>query len=62
MWFAVQTTGQEHGPDPRSKVLLAAWLETELWVNPWLLGAGLAGLIAAVLLFAIPRRRALPRT
>jgi hypothetical protein len=62
MWFGTQTTGQEHGADPRNKLLVASWLETELWVNPWLLGIGLVGLMAAFLLFAIPRRRTSPGT
>jgi hypothetical protein len=57
MWLGTQTVGEEHGVDPRNKVLVAAWLETELWVDPWLVGGGLVILIAAVVLFAVSRPR-----
>jgi hypothetical protein len=57
IWFATQIVDQSHGPDPGGKLFVASWLESELWVNPWLLGVALVGLIAAALLFAIPRRR-----
>jgi MFS family permease len=52
IWLGAQTVGQEHGADPRNKVMVANWLETELWVNPWLIGIGLVGLMVAVLLLA----------
>lgn len=42
---------------PRNKVLIAAWLETELWVNPWLVGGGFVMLIASVVLVEIYGRR-----
>ena len=57
MWLGTQTVGEEHGVDPRNKVLIAAWLETELWVNPWLVGGGFVMLIASVVLVEIYGRR-----
>jgi hypothetical protein len=56
VWFGTQTVSQEHGPDPRSKVFVAGWLDTELWLNPWMVGLGVLLLVAAVILFvAYPR-------
>jgi hypothetical protein len=56
MWLGTQTVG-EGTEAPRNKVLVAAWLETKLWVNPWLLVGGLVLFIAAVVLVAVNRRR-----
>jgi hypothetical protein len=56
IWLGTQIVGQEHGADPGGKLFVAAWLDSELWVNPWLVGAGLIGVVAAVLLFAVSPR------
>jgi hypothetical protein len=58
IWLGTQTVGQEHGPDPRGKIFVASWIETELWVNPWLLALGVLMVATAVTLFAIHRRPA----
>jgi hypothetical protein len=58
IWFGTQTVGQDHGPDPTGKEFVAGWLETELWMNPWLVGLGMFLLVAAVVFFvAYPRLR-----
>ena len=42
--------------DPAHKVLVATWLESEMWINPWLLLAGAMTMIFAVVtLFTYPR-------
>jgi hypothetical protein len=33
--------------DPKGKFLIASWLASELWLNPWLLIAGLVSLAVA---------------
>jgi hypothetical protein len=56
IWFGTQIVDQSHGADPSGKLFLASWLSSELWVNPWLIGIGLAGLLAAILLLVSGRR------
>lgn len=56
IWFGTQIVDQEHGADPGGKLFLASWLSSQLWVNPWLIGIGLAGLLAAILLLVSGRR------
>ncbi len=34
--------------DPDKKVLVSTWLASEMWVNPWLLMAGVTTVILAV--------------
>ena len=58
IWFGTQIVDQSHGADPSGKLFLASWLESELWVNPWLIGIGLAGLLATLLVLAFGRRTA----
>jgi hypothetical protein len=41
--------------DPKSKFLIASWLGSELWLNPWLLIAGLGALGTAGALLLRPR-------
>jgi len=43
-----QIVDQSHGADPSGKLFLASWLESELWVDPWMIGIGLVGLLAAI--------------
>jgi hypothetical protein len=50
VWFGTQTVGQDHGADPRGKVFVLGWLETELWVNPWLVGIGVLMIMFGVVL------------
>jgi len=40
---------------PRGKVLLASWLASELWVDPWLLIFGLVCIVAALVLLLFGR-------
>jgi hypothetical protein len=56
IWLGTQIVDQSHGPDPGGKLVVAAWLESEVWLNPWLVGLGLIGGVTAVLLFAVRRR------
>ncbi len=56
IWLGTQIVDQSHGPDPSGKLFLASWLSSELWVNPWLIGIGLGGLLAAILLLVSGRR------
>jgi len=42
--------------DPKGKVLLATWLASELWLNPWLLCVAMAFLVVAVVWFLLGRR------
>jgi hypothetical protein len=51
--FAVQITSQEacSGDPCRGKIFVAGWLESELWVNPWLVLAGVSTLVVAVVTF-----------
>jgi hypothetical protein len=53
--FAVQITTQEAcSGDPCSgKIFVAGWLESEMWVNPWFLLAGVSTLIVAVSTFFV---------
>jgi len=55
IWLGTQIGDQLHGPDPGGKVFVASWLESELWVNPWLIGVGLLGLLVAILLLVLGR-------
>jgi hypothetical protein len=58
IWLGTQIVDQSHGPDPGGKLFIAAWLESELWVNPWLIGIGVIGLVAAILVLVLgPRTR-----
>jgi len=57
VWLGTQIVDQSHGPDPGGKLFVASWLESELWVNPWLIGIGLAGLLTSILLLALRPRR-----
>jgi hypothetical protein len=42
--------------DPNNKVLVWTWLESEMWINPWLLLVGVTTVIlAAVAIFMYPR-------
>jgi LPXTG-motif cell wall-anchored protein len=43
--------------DPKGKVLIASWLASELWLNPWLLVLGLAALVTAIVLLLRGRRK-----
>lgn len=36
--------------DPKGKVLIASWLASELWLNPWLLAASLVAIAVTILL------------
>ena len=56
IWLGTQIVDQSHGPDPGGKLFIASWLESELWVNPWMIGIGLVGLLAAILLLVFGRR------
>ena len=56
IWFGTQIVDQAHGADPSGKLFLASWLESELWVNPWLIAVGLAGLVAALLVLVFGKR------
>ena len=44
--------------DPNSKVFVASWLESEMWVNPILLLVGVTTLILAVAAFMLYPRMA----
>ena len=55
IWLGTQIVDQSHGPDPSGKLFLASWLESELWVNPWLIGIGLMGLLTAIPLLVFHR-------
>ncbi|HEX3298571.1 MAG TPA: hypothetical protein VHW68_00490 [Actinomycetota bacterium] len=57
IWLGTQIVDQSHGADPGGKRFIASWLESELWVNPRLVGIGLAGLLASILLLVVNRRR-----
>jgi hypothetical protein len=56
IWLGTQIVDQSHGADPGGKLFLASGLESELWVNPRLIGIGLAGLLTAILLIVFRRR------
>ena len=43
--------------DPKGKILLATWLASELWLNPWLFLLGVIATSFAVALFWTGRRR-----
>jgi len=43
--------------DPKGKVLIASWLASELWLNPWLAAVGLVVLAAAGALLLRDRLR-----
>jgi hypothetical protein len=57
IWLGTQIVDQSHGADPGGKVFIASWLESQLWVNPWLIGIGLVGLVASIPLLVVRRRR-----
>jgi hypothetical protein len=57
VWFGTQTVGQEHSGDPNNKVFVASWIETQLWMNPWLVAIGGLMLATAVLLLLVSPRR-----
>lgn len=61
MAFAIQTADEVRSPIPH-KVQIAHWLETSLWVNPYLLLIGAAILLVGAVLFVTlgPRRRMIP--
>ena len=42
--------------DPKGKILIAAWLASELWLDPWLLAGGLVVLVTGLVLFLRGRR------
>ena len=52
IWLGTQIVDQSHGPDPGSKLFVASWLGSELWVDPWLIGLGLVGLLTGIVLVA----------
>ncbi len=54
--LGTQIVDQSHGPDSGDKLFLASWLESELWVNPWMIGIGFVGLLAAILLVVLGRK------
>ena len=56
MAFATQTANEVQDPVAH-KVELAHWLETGLWVQPWLLFGGAALLLAGVVLALVARER-----
>jgi hypothetical protein len=56
MAFATQTADEVQDPVPH-KVELAHWLETGLWVQPWLLFAGAVVLLAGVVVAVLARER-----
>ena len=42
--------------DPANKVFIASWLESEMWINPWLLLIGVTtGILAVVTFVTYPR-------
>jgi hypothetical protein len=43
-------------PEPRGMVFLASWLESQLWIRPWLLATGGATLLVALVLLITSRR------
>jgi hypothetical protein len=50
-----------HGPgtwteDPKGKILIASWLASELWLNPWLLVVSLVAMGFAIALVRRSRR------
>jgi hypothetical protein len=53
--FAVQITNDEScsGDPCKGKIFVAGWLESEMWVNPWFLLAGVSTLIVAVAAFFV---------
>ena len=55
IWFGTQIIDQDHGADPGGKLFLASWLSSQLWINPWLIGIGLAGLVVALLVLLFGR-------
>ena len=56
MAFAIQTADEVQSPVPH-KVQIAHWLETGLWVNPYLLLVGATILLAGAILYATSRPR-----
>ena len=54
--LAVELVSDATVVDPRYRLFLASWLETELWVDLRLLGAGLVTFAAALALLATARR------
>jgi hypothetical protein len=46
------------GETPRNKVLVATWLASEMWVDRWLLMAGVATLLLALVIFFVYPRLA----
>ena len=44
--------------DPSNKVFVASWLESEMWINPWLLLVGFTTEILAVVTFFMYSRLA----
>jgi hypothetical protein len=57
IWLGTQIVDQSHGADPSGRLFIASWLESELWVNPWLIGIGLVGLVVSIPLLVVRRRR-----
>jgi hypothetical protein len=43
---------------PSNKVFVASWLESEVWIDPWLLAAGVATIVLAVATFFLYPRLA----
>lgn len=43
--------------DPKDKILIASWLASEVWLNPWLLVTGLVVLGVALALFRRSRHK-----
>jgi len=56
IWIGTQILDPEHAADPGGKLFLASWLSSQLWVNPWLIGIGIAGLLAASLVLVFGSR------
>jgi hypothetical protein len=56
--FAVELVDQGSSVEDRYRVLLTSWLESELWVDLRLLGAGVATFtVAVVLALGVHRER-----
>jgi len=54
--LAVELVGQGASVDPRFRVFLAGWLETEVWVDLRLLAAAVVAFAGAVTLLLATRR------
>jgi len=55
IWFGTQIVDQSQ-TEPGGKLFLASWLESQLWINPWLVSLGLVGLTAAIVVLVLRGR------